>query len=245
MRTLLFFLLVNFFVFPKCAIAQTEYPEGLSDTITPESVEVKFYKTLDSIPGDTIFQCTSPELYVIQQDDWYSTIQIAVKTKKGYNVFDGCPSETVKEFNLDTMNFNGTGKNELVVYWNSYSGRSGWIDGWNEQASGVYVWDIDKMQLIFSYQNSYEYNYWYNGVEYDSSGNYLTDSLGEILMNDSLAGGESSCDKYDVNIDQKKITIHRQADCALTNTDDGAILREDDTTWIYDITQEGLVLRKQ
>lgn len=239
---LLMLLLVNFSMH-----AQTSLPEGLGDTLTPEHAEVRFYQSLDSLPGDTIFRLTSPEGYVIQNSDYNSSVKVALKTKTGYNVFDGCPN--IDDHWIPTIhriNFNGRGHDELEIRWSNGNGRSGWESGWNEASSGICIWDLDKMQLLFTFQDSYEYNFWWNGVIYnDSTGALETDSLGDIIMIDSLSGGESSCDKYDVTVEVKKITIHRQADCALTNPDEGTVLRADETTWIYDLKREGLVIRRQ
>lgn len=241
-----FSLLFIAFIPTYTVSAQILLPEGLSDTITPEAVEVKFYKSLDSVPGDTIYVIESPAGYVIQDSDHYSYIKVAIRTKSGYKVFDAGPDIYTRwPVTIDRINFNGLGRDELEIRWANGNGRSGWASGWNESSSRILIWDLDRIQLLFSFQDSFEYNFWWNGVEYDSSGNLMTDSLGDVIMIDSLSGGESSCDKYDVTIELKKITIHRNADCALTNTDDGAILRQDETTWIYDLKRDGLVLRKE
>lgn len=235
-------LLISAILHTVAANTQPVLPEGLSDTITPGIVAIKFCKTLDSVPGDTVFHLLSPNVYVIRNYDYNS---IAIKTKKGYNVFDACPGQSVLDCSIDTMNFNDKGHNELVIRWSNTSGRSGWVDGWNESSSGVYIWDLDQMQLLFSFQDTYEYNYWYNGVEYDSAGNFLTDSLGDIIMYDSLSGGESSCDNYEMDIEFKKITIRRSADCPYIDEETSEHVPVNDRTYVYEVTPVGLILRKQ
>lgn len=226
--------------------AQNLFPEGLSDTITPESADVTFYRTLDSLPGDTIYTIEAPEGFVLRTQDYNATYRIALKTKSGYNVFNCCPAViTHWPVLIDTVNLNGRGNPELEIRWSYGNGRSGWASGWNESSSGILIWDLDKIELVFSFQDSFEYNFWWNGIEYDSSGNLATDSLGEVIIHDSLSGGESSCDKYDLKIELKQITIQRQADCTLNDTDSGAVLREDETIWIYELKRDELVLKNR
>jgi hypothetical protein len=105
------------------------------------------------------------------------------------------------------------GGDELIIRWSDQNGRSGFMDGWSESTGGFLLWDLDRFQLLFSMQDQYDYNYWYTGVQYDSLGEFLQDSLGNVVIIDSLSGGESSCENYNVNIEYRKITVEFSPDC--------------------------------
>lgn len=200
--------------------AQSTNREIVPDTLRPETGSATFYATLDSLRGDTLYVIEGQRGFVIRPYG-SSLIKIAVKAKKGFNVFDGDPNGVGGAYSFSSIDFNGVGQDELLINWSDQNGRGGFIDGWSESTGGFLLWDLDNFQLLFEMQDRYDYNYWYNGVEYDSLGEFLQDSLGNVIYNDSLAGSESSCENYNVDIAYRKITVAFSLDCvdAETETD--------------------------
>lgn len=198
--------------------AQSTATEIVPDTLRPETASAKFYPSLDSLRGDTLYVIEGQKGFVIRPYG-SSVIKIAVKAKRGFSVFDGDPDGAGGAYTFSTIDFNGVGQEELIIRWTGQNGRSGYIDGWSESTGGFLLWDLDNFQLLFEMQDRYDYNYWYTGVEYDSLGEFLQDSLGNIIYNDSFAGGESSCENYDVDIAYRKITVAFSPDCVDTENE--------------------------
>lgn len=215
-------------------------PEGLEDTILMYYPPCSIYKTLDSIPGDTVFTLTSPKGYVIEShSNSGSTIFVALKVRSGYQVFDITPDASLPpELTFSTINFDGRGDDELMIKWTAGTGVSSWWGGWSEQSGGIAIWDLNKMRMMFNFQNYYSYNSWSNSYEYDSLGNVI------INDDDSSYHGESSCENYDVDVSLRKITIQRSSDCPYVEQETGLALPVDSRTYVYELRPCGLVLKK-
>jgi len=236
-----FVLLISLCIFTGSGNAQTFLARIDHDTTTSKGVTIRFCISLDSFYGDTLLKLEAPGGYVIKSNGSSDRVLLALQTKKGYAVIDACPgNEYAWNYSFSRFDFNGEGHEELIISWSGGMGRSGFMDGWNETTGGIYLWDIDNAELIFDIQDHYEYNYWWTGAEFDSTGHYMTDSLGNVIFNDSNAGGESSCENYDVEIACKIITVVPSADCKLVYPDSEEPAPETEKTRVYRWTKDGL-----
>ena len=233
MRILLFNLL-SFISFSGFAQA-IDSTLVIYDTIVPAPAKVTFYASLKDFYGDTLLVLDKPKGYVIETHDYSdSPIKVALQTKGGYNVFTAMGEDYIhSSFSCERINFNNTGTEELLISWEYHMGRSGYIDGWNEYYTGFCIVDLDEAALIFEMQDHYDHTYWWTGIIMDSTGQYMTDSLGEFMYSDSGSGSESECEIYSVDIQINKIVVKPSDEC-----DDSTEISEDSaqatiTTYVY------------
>jgi hypothetical protein len=146
---------------------------------------------------------TSELWAVIKQDSGYFAFPLIKKPARSYevDVVAGC------EFQVDTINIDDKGNPELVIHWFTFRKYEFETTGDEQQDSGMCIWNLDRMEMIFDFQYYHRYFFWQfifkdttvgpdgwppiEGVDYDSSSYYynVTVSLKKIIIEKLIQSG--------------------------------------------------------
>jgi hypothetical protein len=237
MRVLYFSILVTYFASQLCG--QTNYPMEFADTLKITPVSWSLTNRPDTFNGDTIFKLRQPQGFVLQQNSEQGTVvRVFLKSKKSYKVFEARNDPNFdsydhpESYECDTVEFNGNGGKELLIRWSNFANNSGSTGGWSEWTSGFDMWDLDKLNQIFSIQDQDNYNdYWNERIPTENG-----------LATDVVRS--SYCQNYNVEITPEQISISYSRDCVETDEETGIVLPQYERTYVYEIQNSLLVLRK-
>lgn len=209
------------------------------DTITPSPADYFFTTRADTFKGDTLFTIQKGR-YVLETHTnlFNSVVYVFVKTKKGYNVFNACPDVDGESFTCDTMNFDEKGNPELIVHWSWYWGHGGFRGSVHSDYEGLFIWNLDQLQLVYSIQNVY-----YDEVY---SIEYAVDSLGEENIDSIVGEGHTlECSSWNCSYEPKTIILTWDDNCQPTDENGNALSGPGRTTYAYSLTPSGLVLQPE
>jgi hypothetical protein len=196
------------------ASAQYETEEVETEASVPDTFQffkpenVAALRSLDSL--GTVVDTLDETVFIVATDkQWFGdSYVVALKTKKGFAAFvptTGSHHDTVE---FETHNFNGVGKNELVVRWTDYGGHTGWENSLHERNKHIRIWDLDSLKCLFDFQYYTSYQNWWTIFEPDS-----TNALPYEQRTEVESGGELLCKTYDVKLGLKTVSIVQTDDC--------------------------------
>lgn len=163
-------------------------------------------KSLEEVAATIVDTLTSPLVYIIE--DRHKYFQLCIPVDSGFAIIETGLNCYVGEVSVERINFNKTGSEELVLRWNQGTGISTWTHGWAEHNAGVQIWNLDQMQLLFSFENyTSSYSYWQLFAD-DTSGKLLFEER-EIID----SGWEATCVNHKVTITPGEIKIVQNAEC--------------------------------
>ena len=236
MRVFHYLIFVLFCSAPFEVFAQEEYPAVFPDTIPMEMHDFYYTTRPDTFTGDTVFHLSNPECYVLLKVHMeYISFLVFKKEKKRWKIFNPAPYPEMDggSYTFDTIDFNGKGSPELLVRWEDFNPENGGL-GWStEQKSGFYLWDIDKVQLIYHMRDQYNYS--------SSWSDRYIDTTGEISASLVI---EAYCRSYKVQFTLGKMQITADSNCAETDEESRKILPEYERVFQYEVKGNYLVLRK-
>lgn len=236
MRVFHFIVFALFWYAPIEVFAQEEYPGIFPDTI-PMEVHSFFYTTRpDTFTGDTVYRLAKPECYVLLQVHMeYISFLVFKKEKKHWKVFNPAPYPEMDggSYSFDTINFDGKGSPELLVRWQELRNESGDLAMNDHITEGFYLWDMDHVKLIYHMRDRYTFEGRWN--------NRYIDSAGEVSANEIIV---TICRSYIVKIEQGKITIQSDSDCAEVDEETGMILPEHERVYEYEAIDTLLILKR-
>lgn len=207
------------------------------DSIKPEQVEHYFTTRADTFHGDTLYEMCSG-IYVLKSEAglWEQRIRVFVRTKKGYNVFNGCPEELAADYSFDTLNFNGTGLPELVISWHYLWSQGGVFGGTTQEYEGLYIWDLTNLDLIYNLQNK-TFDIW-------SIAEFGRDSAGEFSDTIIRSSNGTDCNSWNLTLQKKKIILTWDTNCQPTDESEEVLPPPAQTVYVYELRPSGLVLKK-
>lgn len=215
----------------------------LGDTILSVYAEFRFYTSLDSIQGDTVFQFDHPQGFIMKQYVNYDAkILVVLPAKGGFKVFDAAADVTASEFTFEQIDFDGKGYPELIIRWSYYWGHTGFSGGIHEEMSGIMIWRLEDACLLFSMQTRWVNETWWQDWSFMTKTDSITgEETTEIVYGDS--DGESFCDNWIVSISKKQVKITSDTEC-LPPEDYQTHSPYDSNTYVYQLRPCGLVLKK-
>lgn len=232
-----------FFLFTiSTAFAQDGFAEefsSLPDTFHTHHPKTFFVADLDSIGGKIVDTLNNPTAYIIdalKSGGGYAT-RIALKQNKGLLVFDpfeASPAYAMtSSLSFDRVDFNGKGRDELIIRWDFRTGHSSWQSGVYSSETGYQIWDLDNVQRYFDLITSASLEQWW--AEYDQDS---TNAEAEPVLIDS--GNHYECFQLEVKLEKKKILI-QDANCDLEESKPEK--SKPTNNRVYQLTKNGLIIR--
>jgi hypothetical protein len=199
MRTLLFYICT----LNLCSLYAQE---NLAYTIVPVRPASIFVNSIDSLYGKILDSISHPDALIVQVDGEESyRMKIAFKTKKGYEVFDAFPEEANNIYS-DRIDFNGKGNEELIIQWSNWQGTACYGGGFSENTNGYALWDLDKREMIFSYENYMWLHTW--SEEYEFAEEDTADpNYEQVVVSEMITEEDTFAFDYPITISRKTIQV--------------------------------------
>lgn len=152
-----------------CAIANAAVAQKLPKTgaanleiIEPETIKTSWLEKLDNIHSGSLDTLKDPKCYLISDD---LSVTVAIPTGNGFHTFEIADNGLALNFSkYQTMDFDGKGSKELILFFQFSHGNSSHDHGMGERYESFFVIDLDAPQIyIYEEYCSFRHDWYLKG----------------------------------------------------------------------------------